>query len=203
MAKHRILLNSIQLLLMHIIREHFEQIVNLDNRDWEIFSSKIIKSEHPKKNILLHVCQTEKYLSFIERGSVRFYIPKLEHELTFGFCFDNQFVSAYDSFLRQIPSNYQIETLSETILWRISYKDLQDVYVQSEIGNTIGRLAAESLFLIKSEREYSLLNLTAEERYLSLFEKRPNLIKEIPLKYIASYIGITPQALSRIRKRIS
>ena len=203
MAKHRILLNSIQLLLMHIIREHFEQIVNLDNRDWEIFSSKIIKSEHPKKNILLHVCQTEKYLSFIERGSVRFYIPKLEHELTFGFCFDNQFVSAYDSFLRQIPSNYQIETLSETILWRISYKDLQDVYVHSEIGNTIGRLAAESLFLIKSEREYSLLNLTAEERYLSLFEKRPNLIKEIPLKYFASYIGITPQALSRIRKRIS
>jgi len=59
------------------------------------------------------------------------------------------------------------------------------------------------LFLKKSKRELSLLHESAEQRYLNLFTEQPELIKQIPLKYIASYIGITPQALSRIRKRIS
>ena len=88
-------------------------------------------------------------------------------------------------------------------VWSISYDDLQEVYEKSFAGNVIGRLSSERLFLIKSKREQSLLNETAEERYLKLFTERPNLIKEIPLKYVASYIGVTPQALSRIRKRIS
>lgn len=188
---------------MNKIREYFEQIVNISNSDWELFSSKLEKSDYPKKTILLKTGQTEKHLSFIEKGSIRFFIPKLENDLTFGFCFENQFVSAYDSFLTQKPCDYQLETLSKTTLWRISHKDLQEIYTKSDIGDTIGRLTAENLFLIKSARVQSLLNETAEERYSSLFKKRPNLIKEIPLKYIASYIGITPQALSRIRKRIS
>jgi len=59
------------------------------------------------------------------------------------------------------------------------------------------------MYLRKSKRELSLLSQTAEERYLSLFSDRPKLLKQIPLKYIASYIGVTPQALSRIRKRIT
>jgi hypothetical protein len=62
---------------------------------------------------------------------------------------------------------------------------------------------AEQFFVGKQKRELSLLTKTAEERYYSLFKYQPKLIKEIPLKYIASYIGITPQALSRIRSRIS
>ena len=175
----------------------------MSDRDWEIFSSKLRKSEYPKKAIILKLGQIENHLSFIERGTVRLFIPGVENDLTFGFSFENQFVSAYDSFLLQKPCHYQIQTLSETILWKISYQDLQDVYAKTEIGSTIGRLAAENLFLIKSERELSLLKESAEERYLSLFKKRPELIREIPSKYIASYIGITPQALSRIRKRIS
>ena len=59
------------------------------------------------------------------------------------------------------------------------------------------------LFIIKSNRALSLLNDSAEKRYFNLFTERPNLIKEIPLKYIASYIGVTPQSLSRIRKKIT
>lgn len=188
---------------MDKIKEYFKQIVGISDKDWSIFSSKLTKVKCGKKTILLEVGQTERYLSFLEKGSIRLYVPKVENDLTFGFCFENEFVSADDSFLRQKPCTYQFETLTDTILWRISYTDLQSVYANTSIGNTIGRLAAENLFLMKSEREQSLLNESAEERYLSLFKKRPKLIREIPLKYLASYIGMTPQALSRIRKRIS
>lgn len=188
---------------MNQIREYFERIVIINDGDWEAFSSKLEKSVYPKNTTVLAFGKTEKYLSFIEKGSVRLFVPKVENDLTFGFCFENEFISAYDSFLLQNPCNYEVETLTKTILWRISYNDLQSVYAKTSIGSTIGRLIAENLFIIKSKREQSLLNETAEERYLSLFKNRPNLIKEIPQKFIASYIGITPQALSRIRKRIS
>ena len=93
--------------------------------------------------------------------------------------------------------------MTETILWKISREDLQEVYERTNSGNIIGRKMAENMFLIKSKRELSLLSKTAEERYLDLFSDRPKLLQQIPLKYIASYIGVTPQALSRIRKRIT
>jgi len=190
---------------MKQIREHLEKTTEIDKDDWQVFSSKLKRREFTKKTNLLVEGQTENYLSFIEKGIIRFLIPKEdeEKEITFGFCFKDEFISAYDSFLTRAPSTYQLETLTDTIIWSITYDDLQDVYKQTQIGNMIGRFSSERLFLIKSKREQSLLNETAEQRYLNLFTERPNLIKEIPLKYIASYIGVTPQALSRIRKRIS
>jgi CRP-like cAMP-binding protein len=188
---------------MEKIKQYFEKIVKLTDDDWRIFSSKLTNVVLPKKHILLKSGQTEDYLSFVETGMIRFYIPKGEDELTFAFVFDQSFVSAYDSFLTRQPSNYQIETLTKTTLWRLTYADLQDIYAKTNIGNKIGRLASEDLFLKKSKREISLLNESAEERYRNLFKEQPRLIKEIPLKYIASYIGITPQALSRIRNRIT
>ena len=147
----------------------------------------------------------ENHISFIQQGTVRLFIPKPDRdkEITFGFCFENQFVSAYDSFLLQKPSSHSLQALVKTTILSISYSDLQLVYEQTAIGNLIGRLTAENLFITKSKRLESLLDQTAEERYLSIFKERPQLLKEIPLKYISSYIGVTPQALSRIRKRIT
>lgn len=185
------------------IKKYFQKQVDISEKDWNIFSSKLIKREFPKKTNLLKVGQTENYLSFIETGIIRFYIPKETEDFTFGFAFEANFISAYDSFITQEPSSYELETLSNTILWSLTYQDLQQIYQQTQIGNEIGRLASEELFLKKSKRELSLLNQSAEQRYLNLFTEQPHLLQFIPLKYIASYIGITPQALSRIRKRIS
>jgi len=188
---------------MEQIRKHFEKRVQLTEMDWQVFSSKLRRREFPKKTLLLKVGETENHLSFIEKGIIRFYVPKEENNFTFSFSFDNEFVSAYDSFLTQTPCGYQVETLVETTLWQISFKDLQTIYAETEIGNTIGRLATEGLYLENIKREISLLTDTAEQRYLNLFAEQPHLIQKVPLKYIASYIGITPQALSRIRRRIS
>ncbi|WP_276501445.1 Crp/Fnr family transcriptional regulator [Terrimonas pollutisoli] len=187
---------------MEQIRKYFETITTLTDADWQLFSSKLRHQEFPKKTVVLKAGQTENYLSFMEKGIIRFYLPKEENDLTFSFTFHNNFVSAYESFLTQNASQYQVETLTDTILWRVTYEDLQEIYRESAAGNRIGRHASEELFLKKSKRELSLLNDTAEERYLKLLNEQPNLIQQIPLKYLASYIGITAQALSRIRKRI-
>ncbi|HEX8549425.1 MAG TPA: Crp/Fnr family transcriptional regulator [Cytophagaceae bacterium] len=188
---------------MEKIRKHFESHTKLSDKDWQIFSSKLNRHKFPKNHLLLKAGQTERYLSFVETGIVRYFIPKADTDLTFGFVFADNFVSAYDSFLTQQPCAYHLQAMTELTLWRLAYDDLQDIYRETEIGNTIGRLASEDLFLKKSRRELSLLHETAEERYLKLFDEQPHLIQQIPLKYLASYIGITPQALSRIRRRIT
>lgn len=190
---------------MQSIRQYFEQSFNLSigDPDWKIFASSITRHEFSKDTVLLRAGETEKYLSFVEQGVLRYYIPKEENDLVLAFVFANTFASAYDSFLTQNPSVTQAETLTKTSLWRISHDNLQNIYRSTAIGEKIGRIAGETLFLRKFRRELSLLNESAEQRYLNLFTEQPKLIKEIPLKYIASYIGITPQALSRIRKRIS
>ena len=189
---------------MQQIKDYLDQIATISNSDWEFFISKLHRRVIPKKTIFLKLHAVENHISFIESGVVRLFIPKddPEKEITFGFSFKDQFISAYDSFLTRKPSAYQLQALTETTILSITYDDLQDVYKTTQIGNLIGRLTAERLFLIKSKREQNLLNLTAEERYLKLFRERPELLKVIPLKYISSYIGVTAQALSRIRKRI-
>ncbi|WP_323027140.1 Crp/Fnr family transcriptional regulator [Gelidibacter japonicus] len=189
---------------MQQIKAYLDQIATISQSDWDFFTSKLQRRVIPKKSVFLKLNEIENHISFIESGVVRLYIPKenSEKEITFGFSFKDQFISAYDSFLTRQPSAYELEALTETTLLSITYDDLQDVYKTTEIGNLIGRLAAERLFLIKSKREQHLLNLTAEERYLKLFKERPELIRIIPLKYISSYIGVTAQALSRIRRRL-
>ncbi|MCX2745614.1 Crp/Fnr family transcriptional regulator [Mangrovivirga sp. M17] len=188
---------------MEQIRKFITNITPISDSDFDFFASKLEQVKVKKHTPLLKAGDVENYLYFILKGIVRLYIPKDEYDLTFGFIFENEFATAYDSFITQSPSDYQIETLTETNLFRISNEDLQEVYLNTNSGNIIGRRMAENMFLIKSKRELSFLNKTAEERYLDLFSERPNLISQIPLKYIASYIGVTPQALSRIRKRIT
>jgi len=189
---------------MQQLKLYLDKITSISSSDWSFFISKLQRRVITKKSVFIKVNQIENHISFIESGIVRLFIPKdnPEKEITFGFSFENQFVSAYDSFLTQSPSNYQLQALTETTVLSISYKDLQSVYKSTQIGNLIGRLTAEDLFLIKSKREQNLLNLNAEQRYLQLFKERPELLKSVPLKYVSSYIGVTAQALSRIRKRL-
>lgn len=191
--------------MLNEIRAYIDQVAPVSDADWETFSSKLVARTFKKKEILVSAGQVENYISFIQEGSVRLFIPKEESdkEITFGFCFENQFVSAYDSFLTRDPSSHTVQALTDISILSISYRDLQEVYAKTTIGNHIGRLTAEELFITKSKRLQSLLDQTASERYKSLFKERPQLLKEIPLKYVSSYIGVTPQALSRIRKKIN
>jgi len=189
------------------IREYYERMIKLKESEWKFIASHFDRKVFNKNQIITRQGKTENYLSFIETGIVRFYIPddpdSNRGELTFNFSFDKEFTCAYDSFLTQTPSEYELQALTDIVVWQIAYDDLQKVYAQTEAGNYLGRFAAEKLFLAKSKRELSLLKYNAKTRYLQLFSEQPDILKFIPLKYVASYIGITPQGLSRIRRQIT
>ena len=185
------------------IRQALETIHPISEEDWKIFGPLFHRKTYEKDDHILRVGQTEKYLYFIEKGIVRSYLERRESEVTVEFSFQETIFSSYASFLTQTPSLVDVQAITDLVIWRVGYADLQKIYADSNIGNLIGRVASELLFIEKSNRELALLCKTAEERYLDLINEHPELIQNIPLKYIASYIGITPQALSRIRKRIS
>lgn len=184
------------------IREYYERLVQLQESEWAFIAAHFNRKVFARNELITRQGDTENFLSFIETGTVRFFIPYEEDELTFNFSFDKEFTCAYDSFLTRTPSEYALQALTETVAWQISYEGLQEVYARTRVGNFLGRMASEQLFLAKSKRELSLLRYSAKERYLRLFSEQPKLLQLVPLKYIASYIGVTPQGLSRIRRQI-
>jgi len=168
--------------------------------------NKFEKIVFAKKTVILKEGTVEDYLYFIDKGIIRFFVNKVHptepsKEVTFSFIAENMFCSAYDSFITRNPCAYNVETVQETVVYRIHFDDIQELYERSKVGNYLGRISAESLYVRKTQREISLLTHSAEERYKNLAKAYPHFIREIPLKHIASYIGITPQALSRIRKQ--
>ena len=99
---------------------------------------------------------------------------------------------------------YEITPLSREVdCLYISHESLQQVYAHTQSGEKIGRLIAEYLFTRKTHREVALLTQNPAERYRLLLKGEPELLQQVPLKYLASYLGITPETLSRIRASIS
>jgi CRP-like cAMP-binding protein len=181
---------------MEFIRQYLlSNGIPLTEENWKPFVEKNFRKEYKKKDLILKKGEVDNYLSFVESGAARLFFTKENKELTIRFVFKNQFLTAYDSFTQRTPSRCDIEALTDMAVWQIHYDDLQEIYRTQPVGNLVGRLTVEHLYVEKLNREFSFLSETAEERYLDLFQK-------IPLKHIASYMGITPQALSRIRKRI-
>uniref|UniRef100_UPI00359C3AD2 Crp/Fnr family transcriptional regulator n=1 Tax=Bacteroides thetaiotaomicron TaxID=818 RepID=UPI00359C3AD2 len=166
----------------------------------EHFEREIIK----KNGYLIKEGEREKYLYFIEDGMVRYWTTNMKlREITFWFSFSNEFANSYLSLMQNEPSAFTVQTLCDSVVWKIKTSDLALIYDESLNTNKIARIVMEDIFTRKIKREISLLKLSPEDRYQELIKYHKKLIYSIPLKYLASYLGITPQALSRIRGRIS
>lgn len=170
----------------------------------QIFFAKNFKKEDLKKNdFVIREGEKEYYLYFIERGLSRYWATDYDDkEVTFWFSKEGEFANSYLSLKDNQPSEFNIQTLSDSTIWKLSREKLSYLYSTSLNVNKIGRIVLEDALIRKIKRETSLLKLTAEERYKEFLEKEKYLLNTVPLKYIASYLGITPQGLSRIRKRI-
>ena len=157
-----------------------------------------------KGELLTRVGEVENYLYYLSEGIVRFfyYNPTTDKETTVDILFPESFCLSYTSFVKQEPSLLSIEALKDVTAYKIGREHLNHLIQQQEYLQIKADIL-EHLLIEKMQREAQFLLQSPEEIYRStLLEKDPKLIQNIPLKYIASYIGITPQALSRIRRRI-
>lgn len=177
--------------------------LGFSENDLAAFLSGIKTRDFSAGDLILSPGQLENYLSFVNTGIVRYYVLTNDKEVTFDFAFKNTFYCAYDSFYRRTKTEVYVEALTNCSLYSISYVDLQQLYEKCETAKKIGRTATEYLLDRKVKRELDLLTKTPQGRYEKLLSEQPKYIQEIPLKYLASYLGVVPETLSRIRKRIS
>lgn len=157
---------------------------------------------YPKGSSITAQNTVEDYIYFILKGSVKVSYFKEISEYILDFWFEGDFVTSYVSFIQRKPSLTQITALNEVKAERIHHSQLELLYQQSPGGNEIGRKMAERMYIHKTMKEIELVSLTAEQRYLKLLEKSKTLVQEVSVKDMASYLGIHPESLSRIRRKI-
>lgn len=164
---------------------------------------KIYTKELPKNSIITDFGQIEQNCYFLVDGLAQIGTETIHYEYKIiDFLFPNRYFNVYMSFVTQKPAIAQIKTITPCCVEYFKYEDLQEAYRFSLLVNQIGRVLTEESFVMKHEREIDFLTKSAEERYLQLLGKYPNIIQKIPIKSIALYLGIHPESLSRIRKKI-
>lgn len=159
-----------------------------------------------KGDFTIRAGEVENYLYFIESGILRYWIVLDENapekETTFWFSYPGEFANSYQSFQKNCPSVINMQALSDGVVWRMSKSDVAYLYAHSLNINRMSRMVLEDVLVRKIKHEIGLLGQSCEENYTELLKQEKEMILSIPLKYIASYIGVTPQTLSQIRKRI-
>lgn len=180
----------------------FSKIVELNDDEKNHLVDNLEVFKFKKKDLIVKEGATSKYVYFVNNGVLRSYYLKDGEEFTTQFYFQNSYCSSYSSFLTQSKGRINIECLSDVELLSLSYKNVQSMYQSSKAFNTFGRRISEFLYLDFYKRSSSFLLDDAKTRYLSLMKGRPEVLKTIPNYMIASYIGITPESLSRLKKQI-
>jgi CRP-like cAMP-binding protein len=142
------------------------------------------------------VCQ---HLYFLENGCARGFHNLDDKEVTYWFAFENNFVTSFFSFITQQPGIENIQAVEDCVLWRLSYADLQRVYKSHPEMERVGRIMIEQYYVMLEERFVRNHFKEARERYDLLMEAHPQWVLRLPLGYIASYLGISQETLSRIR----
>ena len=141
-------------------------------------------------------------IAFILKGGFRIFYEKNDNEITCLLAFENGLIGSFESNILKQPCTQTIQAIEDSELFIIDYKDLETLYDRSPKFERVGRLILEYYLAFLQQRITSYLLDTPEERYMRLIRETPDLLNRVPLQYIASYIGVTPVSLSRIRKRI-
>lgn len=184
------------------MRNYIENIIGykLSDSDWNLLAGIVEVSELPKGHHLVKEGQRCNYIWFLKKGAVRFF------ENIHGACRTTHFFVApsmftvYHSLITGSPSELDIEATSDLIIEALPYDQLKKLYIQSHALERVGRIMAEYQFISEMNRRRMLLNMDALERYEYLEANQPEVFQQFQLKDIATYLGITPVSLSRLRK---
>ena len=159
--------------------------------------------EIPKHHHLLKEGQVSDHIFVVVKGLLRMYYIKDGEEVCSRFMDEQHMAMSVNSFYSRMPGYEYIESLEPCVLARIHHDRLQKIYREHDSFNFIARVITEQYFIRSEERLYLIRKHSAEQRYVYFTEHYPELFQRIPLKHLATYLGITLETLSRIRKKLS
>lgn len=185
------------------LRHTIKNTISISEIDLDFMLSLFNSVTLKKDDYFLEIGKRCNQVAFIKSGMLRIYYPNDKgEETTCYFSLPKEFVTSFSSFTTGNPSVENIQAILPTELFVIEKQDLEMLYQKIPVTQEFGRKAAENIALMMEKRIALFLNNTADERYQYLLKHNPILIQTVPLQYLASYIGISPQHLSRLRKNL-
>lgn len=181
------------------IKVAFDSKYNMPIESWNSFVNCGEVIQTSKEEIIKESNTVEKYKYFILKGCGGILLWNKNNFVCTDLYFEGMFFGDHMGFINRQSTALQVITFEPSELFRISRHNFEQLSFNTDSGNKIGRFSAEQRFKNKQIQQIDILTKTAAERYADLQIEHPNILKRIPQKYIASYLGITPQSLSRIR----
>ena len=185
--------------LSFILQAEFD----FDQKDLNLFYSHLTVKVLKKGDHFLSEGSIPKYFGFIEYGSVVYYQISDGDKIAIDFAFENSWVTDLVSLNEQVPTEMNIEALEETSLLCITKDSLDEILEKLPKLYKVKNHYVERSFAKISAHERRMLSKSAKSRYLDLITQYPHLPERIPQYHLASYLGIKPQSLSRIRNELS
>ena len=180
----------------------FNKITRLEDDEIEL----IKESFHPlylaRGEFFLETGKINRHIGFLSKGLVRYFVYKDGEESTFEFTKEGEFIGDYQSFNNRSASIQSIQAIEACEILTISFSDVQAIFNTTRHGNLIGRIIVEHRFDVMVNQLLSVYMQNHEDRYRSFMKNYSDLSQRIPQYLIASYVGVKPESLSRIRKRV-
>lgn len=181
---------------------NIERLINPTPEEKTALES-IIKTRTLKKNEhFLNEGDLCESIAFIEKGSVRYYYQLEDRQVCKDFLLENGLVCSFGSLFSQEPSTIFIQALEDTELVELNYEAIQELCDRYPIWNKLARIIIQEQVIRAEKREGAFLKDSPETRFHTLIAEHPTIFKRVPLQYIASYLGMTRETLSRYRSRL-
>lgn len=188
---------------MQNLLNNIKRYVDLNNREASAFEDIVELRELKKKEFLLEPGKVCQHQSYVNKGALRSYLIDTNgEEHTVQFAIEDWFISDFSSYIDQKPGSLHIEAMENSELFQISYDKTEKLCADYPVFERYFRLVAQKAFAFSQKRILSKIGLSAEERFLEFNEMYPQIVKRVPQYALASYLGMSPEFLSKIRKRI-
>ena len=187
---------------MDKIRAFIENYSVAGDAEWEVAESFFERKEFGKNEVILEVGGVCRHFYFLESGLIRFYYNIDGSDVTKSFAMAPYCFTSRTSFRKQAPSSEGIQVLLETVVWEISYHKYQRL-TELKFWNLFMRKILDEVQEFTESFYLDAKTHTAEARYRKLLQEYPEeLLRKIPLRHLSTYLGVAPQSLSRIRRKL-
>lgn len=189
-------------------KDFMQKYISLNSTDWDIIKSKL-KIEYLKKGEIIHnIGDVSSKIMFVNSGLARTYIlDENGKDNTWAIHFNdensymtNLFIGDYESFINQTQSKLAIDALEDCEVIVLDYEDLEFLYDNTKMGDRFGRLINQEAYTYLHNSIIIQQTKTAKERFENFISETPYLLEKVPQYHIATFLGITPQHLSRLKK---
>ena len=182
------------------ILANIEKQITLDTKEINYFKQLLTVEHFSKKEFILREGDRCKYLYFVNKGILRaFYVNKEGKDSTVMFALQDWWITDMHCFLNRLPAMVNIQAIEPTSVLKLSKSNLEKLYEEIPKFEKLFRILMEKAYCREQLRVIQNLSSPAKERYHSFIEKYPQIVRQVPQKQIASYLGITPEFLSHIR----